>query len=431
LTILQIETAKIFEPLLQPSRYKGAWGGRGSGKSHFFGGLMVEDHLRIPGLRSVCIREVQKTLKESAKRLIEDKINEYGLAKQGFRVLNDRIETPGGGIIIFVGMADHNAESIKSLEGFGRAWIEEAQTLTKRSLQLLRPTIRAKDSELWFSWNPSRKSDAVDELLRGEILPKNSIIVRANHSDNPWFPDELEQERLDDKEARPDSYDHVWNGGYITAQDGAYFARVINQAKIEGRINFVARDPLMTVYAFWDIGGTGAKADACSIWLVQFIGQKINVLNYYEAQGQELSEHVGWLRRNNYGEAKMYLPHDGVKHDAVFKVTYESALIQAGFFVVIMKNAGAGAANQRIEAVRRIFPRVWIDKEKCEGGIEALGWYHEKKDEHRGIGLGPEHDWSSHGADSFGALALEAELINQVAIDASVPARAGGFNVFG
>ena len=115
----------------------------------------------------------------------------------------------------------------------------------------------------------------------------------------------------------------------------------------------------------------------------------------------------------------------------MFKVTYESALIQAGFFVVIMKNAGAGAANQRIEAVRRIFPRVWMDKNKCEGGIEALGWYHEKKDEHRGIGLGPEHDWSSHGADSFGALALEAELINQVAIDSSVPARAGGFNVFG
>ena len=456
MTILQIETAKIFEPLLQPSRYKGAWGGRGSGKSHFFAGLMVEDHVRYPSLRSVCIREVQKTLKESAKRLIEDKISEYGLTNKGFRVLNDRIETPGGGIIIFVGMADHNAESIKSLEGFGRAWIEEAQTLTKRSLQLLRPTIRAKSSELWFSWNPSRKSDAVDELLRGEILPKNSIIVRANHSDNPWFPDELEQERLDDKAARPDSYDHVWNGCYITAQDGAYFGRVINQAKIEGRINFVAgpapgplptsrshigdplsrrttctRDPLMTVYAFWDIGGTGAKSDACSIWLVQFIGQKINVLNYYEAQGQELSEHVGWLRRNNYGEAKMYLPHDGVKHDAVFKVTYESALIQAGFFVVIMKNAGAGAANQRIEAVRRIFPRVWMDKNKCEGGIEALGWYHEKKDEHRGIGLGPEHDWSSHGADSFGALALEAELINQVAIDSSVPARAGGFNVFG
>ena len=409
---LQIETAKVFEPLLQPSRYKGAWGGRGSGKSHFFAGLMVEDHLRIPGLRSVCIREVQKTLKESAKRLIEDKIKEYGLEQQGFRILNDRIETPGGGVIIFMGMADHSAESIKSLEGFGRAWVEEAQTLSKRSLQLLRPTIRAKDSELWFSWNPSRKSDAVDELLR-LAPPSNSIVVRANWNDNPWLPDELNQERIDDEIARPDSYDHVWNGGYITAQDGAYFAKGLNKAKAEGRITFVPRDPLMATYTFWDIGGTGAKADACSIWVVQFVGKEIRVLDYYEAQGQELSEHVGWLRNNDYQNAEVYLPHDGVKHDNVYRVTFESALKQAGFKVTIMPNAGAGAANQRIEAVRRIFPRVWLDKEKCEGGIEALGWYHEKKDEHRDIGLGPNHDWSSHASDSFGAMALEAEKINR------------------
>ena len=410
---LQIETARVFLPLLQPSRYKGAWGGRGSGKSHFFAGLMVEDHLKIPGLRSVCIREVQKTLKESAKRLIEDKITEYGLGNQGFRILKDRIDTPGGGVIIFIGMADHNAESVKSLENFGRAWIEEAQTLSKRSLQLLRPTIRAPKSELWFSWNPSRKSDAVDELLRVSA-PTNSIVVRANWNDNPWLPDVLNDERLDDEALRPDSYDHVWEGGYITAQDGAYFAKVLNKAKSEGRIGFVPKDPLMSVYCFWDIGGTGAKADACSIWPVQFIGKEIRVLSYYEAQGQELSDHVFWLRNNGYESAEQYLPHDGVKHDQVFRVTYESALKQAGFKVTIMPNAGAGAATQRIEAVRRVFPRVWMDKAKCEGGIEALGWYHEKKDEHREIGLGPVHDWSSHGADSFGAMCLESEKLSKV-----------------
>ena len=416
--------------MLHPSRYKGAWGGRGSGKSHFFAGLLVEDHLLHPGLRSVCIREVQKTLKESAKRLIEDKIAEYKLEGQGFRILNDRIETPGGGIIIFVGMADHNAESIKSLEGFGRAWIEEAQTLSHRSMQLLRPTIRAKNSELWFSWNPSRKVDAVDELLRGDVIPSGATVVRANWNDNPWLPDELNQERLDDMSARPDSYNHVWEGGYITAMDGAYFAKVINQAKADGRIGKVPRDPLMSCHAFFDIGGTGAKADACSIWIVQFIGKEIRVIHYYEAQGQELSEHVGWLRRNHYEDAKIYLPHDGVKHDNVFHVTYESELKKAGFKVVIMPNAGAGAANQRVEAVRRIFNRVWIDKEKCEGGIEALGWYHEKKDEHRGIGLGPNHDWSSHGADSFGAMALESEKLSRGRVD-SRPAQAmAAFNVF-
>ena len=127
---LRIETAPVFEPLLKPSRYKGAWGGRGSGKSHFFAELLIEESLLNPGLRAVCIREVQKSLKESAKRLIEDKLKQFNLGeKQGFRVLQDRIETPGNGVIIFQGMQDHTAESIKSLEGYSRAWIEEAQTL--------------------------------------------------------------------------------------------------------------------------------------------------------------------------------------------------------------------------------------------------------------------------------------------------------------
>ena len=188
MTTLRIETAPVFEPLLQPSRYKGAWGGRGSGKSHFFAELLIEECLLNPGLRAVCIREVQKSLKESAKRLVEDKISEYGLANAGFEVLRDEIRTPGGGLIIFQGMQDHTAESIKSLEGFGRAWIEEAQSLSSRSLSLLRPTIRAPGSELWFSWNPRRKSDPVDKMLRGDELPTDAIVVKANYSDNPWLP---------------------------------------------------------------------------------------------------------------------------------------------------------------------------------------------------------------------------------------------------
>lgn len=417
----------MFKPLLGRSRYKGAHGGRGSGKSHFFAGDLVEDHVMIPGLRSVCIREVQKTLKESAKRLIDDKIEEFGLAPYGFRSLTDRIETPGGGVIIFQGMQDHTAESIKSLEGFGRAWVEEAQTLSARSLQLLRPTIRDEGSELWFSWNPRRKTDPVDMLLRGDSPPSDSVVVEANWDSNPWLPGVLNQERLDDLNSGADSYDHVWDGGYVTAQDGAYFAKCLALAKSEHRIGIIPRDQLMTCYAFFDIGGTGAKADACSIWMVQFIGKEIRVLDYYEAQGQELAAHVGWLRNNGYEQAKIYLPHDGVKHDAVYRVTYESELKKAGFCVVVMPNAGAGAANQRILAVQRVFPRVWIDKAKCSGGLDALGWYHEKKDEARGIGLGPEHDWASHGADAFGAMALEAENLSKGKKKKAAPQKAGGW----
>jgi hypothetical protein len=155
LSILRIPTASIFEPLLTPSRYKGAYGGRGSGKSHFFGELLVETCQAARGISAVCIREAQRTLAQSSKRLIESKIAALGLNHQ-FRIFNDKIETPGDGVIIFRGMQDHTSESIKSLEGFRIAWIDEAQNLSARSLSLLRPTIRAEGSEMWASWNPRR-----------------------------------------------------------------------------------------------------------------------------------------------------------------------------------------------------------------------------------------------------------------------------------
>ncbi|MEF3075181.1 PBSX family phage terminase large subunit [Methylobacter sp. Wu1] len=385
---------------------------RGSGKSRFFGGMLIDDHLRNPGMRSVCIREVQKSLKESAKRLLEDCLQEYGLGElQGFKVLNDVIKTPGDGIIIFQGMQDHTADSIKSLEGFDRAWVEEAQTLSATSLRMLRPTIRKPGSEIWFSFNPRRKTDPVDMFLRGEEPPTGAVVVRANWSDNPWFPAELENERLDDLRMNPDQYDHVWEGDYVTVSSGAYFAKHLAMARQEHRIGHVAADPLMTYRAFCDIGGTGAKADAFSMWIVQFVGKEIRWLDYYEAIGQPLAEHVAWLNGNGYSKAKIYLPHDGVNHDKVFDVTYESEFRRAGFDVTVIKNQGSGAATQRIEAMRRIFAQCWFNEPKCKGGLDALGWYHEKRDENRGIGLGPDHDWSSHCCDAAGMAAIVAEDI--------------------
>lgn len=405
MSVLEIPTAEVFTPLLEPARYKGVWGGRGSGKSHFFAGLMVEDHLAERGMLSVCIREVQKSLAQSSKRLLESKLQAFGLGEaDGFKVFRDVIQTPGDGLIAFQGMQDHTADSIKSLEGFKRAWIEEAQGLSSKSLTLLRPTIRAPGSEIWASWNPRHKKDAIDQLLRGEAPPTGAKIIRANWSDNPWFPAELEQERQDDLRDRPDTYDHIWEGDYAKVIDGAYYAKALIQARAEGRVGEVSIDPLMAVRAFWDIGGTGAKADATAIWVVQFIGQRINALNYYEAQGQDLATHINWLRRSGYGAAECFLPHDGAHSEKVFDTSYEGSLRQAGFSVTVVPNQGRGAAMQRVEAGRRWFPRIHFNEATCSAGIEAIGAYHEKKDEDRGIGLGPNHDWSSHGADAFGLM---------------------------
>lgn len=404
---LKPEVAEVFEPLLVPSRYKGAHGGRGSGKSHFFAELMVMRAATTHGFRGVCIREIQKSLKESAKKLIEDKIQALGLGDM-FEVLTDQIKTPGGGVIIFQGMQDHTAESIKSLEGFDVAWTEEAQTLSETSLKLLRPTIRKEGSELWFSWNPTRKADPVDKMLRQGEAPTDSIVVRANWDNNPWLPDVLEQERLDCLRTEPDEYPHIWDGDYIRVVKGAYYAKSLNEAEKQGRIGRVAADPLLPIKLFCDIGGTGAKSDAFSIWAAQFVAREIRVLSYYEAQGQELGYHLAWMRSQGYEppKAEIYLPHDGRTQDKVFAVSYESAFKQAGYKVTVVPNQGKGAAMARIEAMRRLFPMMWFNRETTQAGRDALGWYHAKKDEARDIDLGPEHDWSSHAADSGGIMAL-------------------------
>jgi len=404
---LQIQTAKVFVPLLRPARYKGAWGGRGSGKSHFMAEMLVEHCLLHPGTRAVCIREVQKTLKDSSKRLIEDKIEALGVGP-AFTVYHDHIDTPGGGVIIFIGMQDSNAESVKSLENFTIAWCEEAQTLSEHSLMLLRPTIRAEGSELWFTWNARRRTDPVDMLLRGDDLPTGAVVVKANWRDNPRFPAVLEQERQDCMRLDPDQYQHIWEGAYAAILSGAYYAQSLNTARNEGRIGRVAADPLLPFKLFVDIGGTGARSDAFCIWVAQDIGREVRVLDYYEAQGQPLATHLDWMASKGYSKhrCRLYLPHDGVQMDKVYAVSYESSLRDAGYDVSVVKNQGRGAALARVEAARRLFPSCWFNEATTSGGIDALGWYHEKQDEARGIGLGPEHDWASHGADAFGLLAV-------------------------
>lgn len=406
---LKIDTPRVFLPLLQPARYKGAYGGRGSGKSHFFAELLIEDCLCERGMLAVSIREVQKSLKDSSKRLIEAKLAQLGLGEaDGFKVYEKEIKTPGDGVIIFMGMQDHTAEAIKSLEGFSRAWIEEAQVLSHRSLALLRPTIRRPGSQIWASWNPRRKGDAIDEFFRVK-KPAGAVSVQVNWRDNPWFPLVLEEERQADLRLYPDRYEHVWEGGYARALEGAYFAPQLSEAKADGRISRLAADPLLPVRAFFDIGGSGASADAMAIWIAQFVDREIRVLDYIEGSGQVLAYYVKALRARGWGEALCVLPHDGVAENSVTGKRYEDHVREAGFEVQVIKNQGKGAAMMRIEAARRLFGRIWFNARTTEAGRDALGYYHEKKDEARNVGLGPEHDWSSHAADAFGLMCIAYE----------------------
>lgn len=257
--VLRIPTAPVFEPLLKPSRYKGAYGGRGSAKSYFFAELAIERCIQTPGTRIVCVREVQRSLKESVKRLIEDKIQKFELGPL-FGVQGDQIIAPGGGVIVFQGMQDHTAESVKSLEGFDIAYVEEAQTLTARSLEMLRPTIRKPGSELWFGWNPRNATDPVDELLRGKIIPPEAIVVKTSYKQNPWFTAELEVERQFDYKNNPHRYAHIWEGEYEPQAVGAIWDRAtINRNRRDSapsmRRVLISVDPPITSNPHSDYAG--------------------------------------------------------------------------------------------------------------------------------------------------------------------------------
>ncbi|MGL5733724.1 MAG: PBSX family phage terminase large subunit, partial [Beijerinckiaceae bacterium] len=218
--------------------------------------------------------------------------------------------------------------------------------------------------------------------------------------------------RLKDFNERPDSYGHIWEGEFITVQDGAYYAKDLIKAKLENRIGFVAADPLLRLRVFCDLGGTGAKADAFSMIVSQFVGTEIRIVDHYSAQGQPLAAHVDWLHQKGYtpNRADIWLPHDGTTNDRVFDASFESGFRQAGYATVTIPNQGTGAARLRIESARRVFPSIRFNEATTEALRESLGWYHEKRDPDRSIGLGPEHDWASHDADAFGLMCIVYEV---------------------
>lgn len=403
---------KLIPVFSGPARYRGAFGGRGSGKTRSFAKMAAVrgfqlSHAGKSGL-IVCGREFMNTLADSTLNEVKMAIRSEPWLAAHYRLGENFVRTRDGRInFAFIGLR-HNPDSVKSKAEIHLLWVDEAEPLSETVWQKLIPTVRAEDSEIWVSWNPESRLSATHLRFR-ENPPANARIIALNWRDNPWFPPVLEQERLADYAARPEIYAHIWEGDFADYVAGAYYAQALAQARADGRIGRAAADPLMAFHAFWDIGGTGAKADATVIWLAQFIGREIRVFDYYEAQGQPLAAHISWLRAKGYDRARMVLPHDGRTHDRVHDVSFESSLRAAGFEVETIGNQGAGAARLRIEAARRLFPQIWFDAEACAGGLAALSRYHEKRDANRNIGLGPEHDWASHAADAFGLMCVAYE----------------------
>lgn len=380
MSVLRIETPEWALPLLDPKRYKGAYGGRGSGKSHAFAEMMIEAHIMDQSSRSVCVREVQKSLAQSVKRLLELKIEQMN-AGSYFEVQEAVIKSrKGDGLILFQGMQNHTADSIKSLEGYDRAWCEEAQSLSQRSLDLLRPTIRKPGSELWFTWNPSQATDPVDVLLRGPTPPPDAAIVEVNFSDNPWFPDVLRAEMEYDRARDPEKYQHVWRGAYLTNSE----ARVFRNWKVE---EFEApKDAIHRLGADW-----GFAVDPTVLVRCHLVGRTLYVDHEAYALGCDITATPDLFMSIPEAE-KWPLVADSSRPETI------SHMRKNGFPKITAAVKGANSVSEGIEWLKSydivVHPR-------CQHVIDELSLYSYKTDTLTGAVLPVLQDRDNHCIDAL------------------------------
>ena len=415
---------KLVEVFQGPARYRGAYGGRGSAKTRSFAKMAAVVGLKaaLGGRNGIilCCREFMNSLDESSMAEVKAAILSDPWLTDGYEIGEKFIRTKDG----IAGRVDfrfsglrHNLDSIKSKASILLCWVDEAEPVSEEAWIKLIPTVREHNSEIWVTWNPETKRSSTHKRFRETASPDMKI-VELNWRDNPWFPGVLDDERKRDQKARPEQYDHIWEGAFATVIEGSYYAEALTLAKRQDRIGKVAADPLLPVRMYHDLAFSNSdKADAYTMWACQFVNQEIRLLGYYETIGQSLDYHVRWLQqwmeRQGRRSVMHFLPHDGTRPDGLGKQYAdhwaEAATKDYDWIVRTIPNQGKGAAMMRIEAARRHFSRMWFDEEGTSAGREALAHYHEKRDEDRGVGLGPNHDWSSHGADAFGLMAVDFE----------------------
>lgn len=398
---MTVQLPKAFQFLFKPSRYKGAYGGRGSAKSHSFASALVIKAASQP-LRVLCCREIQRSIKDSSKRLIDDKIQEFGLGAF-FESTETEIRGKNGSLFLFAGLKT-NPEAIKSMEGIDIAWVEEANRVSRRSLDLLVPTIRKENSEIWFSWNPESEMDPVDIMFRGPHVPPNALVHKVNYTENPFFPKVLEQEMEFDKQTDPEKYNHVWLGGYLQIKQGAYYARALAKAANEGRITRVPYDPKLPVYASFDLG----IGDATGVWLYQIVVGELHYLEYFESSGEGIEWYARQLRSKPYTYSPLVLPHDARARQLGTGKSIEEVLRALNFETTICPNI---PVKDGIEETRRVIERAYFDDEGCKEGLRMLREYHENFDEKTRLSRGPLHDYTSHCADALRYSAVSMQTI--------------------
>jgi phage terminase large subunit len=385
----------LFDP--PRSRYRVLYGGRGGAKSWGIARALLIKAAQAP-MRILCAREFQTSIRDSVHKLLVDQIDALGMMGL-YEITQSSIRGRNGSEFFFVGLKN-NISNIKSFEGVDICWVEEAQSVSRLSWNVLIPTIRKEGSEIWVSFNPELEQD---ETYQRFVVspPPGAVVQKINWSDNPWFPETLRAEKNSLKARDPAAYATVWEGVCRQTVDGAIFARELEAADIEGRIGRVAYDPAKPVHAVWDLGWS----DQTAIWFVQFIGMETRLIRYIEDSQKTITHYLAELQKFGYVYDTMHLPHDAQnKTLAANGRSIEEIVRAAGHRVAILPKV---PVTDSINAARTIFPNCWFDRENAGEGLQCLRHYRYEVDPDTGqFSRNPLHDQYSHGADAFRYIGL-------------------------
>jgi phage terminase large subunit len=417
-TVAEVQLPKKLIPVFEGSaRIRGAYGGRGSGKTRSFALMSAVFGYRwgMSGLRGtiLCGREFMNSLGESSMAEVKNAILSVNWLAEYYEIGEKFIRSKDGNITYTFAGLRRSLDSIKSQSRILIAWVDEAESVSGRAWDLLMPTVREEDksigfnSEIWVTWNPESKYSATHERFR-ESFPSNSKIVALQWQDNEWFPEVLNEQRLEDKEKRPDMYEHIWEGGYLVYSEGAYYSTELRRAKDEDRITKVRYDRGKGVITAWDLG----IGDSTSIVFAQFIGAEVHIIDFYEASGAGLEHYVKVLQDRGYVYDQHVLPHDVRVRELGSGKSRVEMLEELGIHNIEI--APQLLIDDGIQQVRTLLDKCYFDEVSCEKLIDSLLAYSREWDDNGMTWrMRPKHDWSSHAADAMRYLAIGYRPFNE------------------
>lgn len=405
----------LFNP--ESIRYRVLFGGRGGAKSWGVARALLIKCVQKP-LRILCAREFQTSIKDSVHKLLSDQITAMGL-DSFFEVTQAQIRGKNGSEFNFVGLKN-NVANVKSYEGVDICWVEEAQTVSRHSWNVLIPTIRKEKSEIWVTFNPELETDETYQRFVANP-PQNAVVQKINWSDNPWFPETLREEKDTLKSRDIQAYNTVWEGMCRLTIDGAIFAREMQMAEAEGRITRVPFDPVKPVHAVFDLGW----ADMTAVWFVQFIGMETRLIRYYEVNQTTMTEILAKMQTFGYVYDTLWLPHDAQNKTLASQGrSIEDIVRAAGYKTRVLERVPVADS---INAARTMFRSCYFDRENCHEGLQCLRHYRYEVDpETNQFSRTPLHDHYSHGADAFRYIGLMVNEPRQRKSQRQIPHSYGG-----